>query len=272
LARRESKPPDVSILDELPLWSAPFGLALLETVVLAPGLRVLDVGFGTGFPLLELAARLGEGARLWGVDPGPAGARRARAKAAAAGLRNVLLVEAVAEHLPLAAGRFDLVVSNNGFNNVGDLRAALEEARRVCREGAQLVFTLNLPETMRLFHDTFAEVLRGCGLEASLTALAAHIRSRRPPLPEVRAKLDGAGFAIAGEHGSSFLLRFLDGRALFAHPLIRSGFLEAWRAIPPGDRAQEVLARLERRLDEVASARGELRLEVPFVCFDCRAR
>jgi hypothetical protein len=34
----------------------------------------------------------------------------------------------------------------------------------------------------------------------------------------------------------------------------------------------EVFARLERRLDAVAAQRGELRLEVPFVCLDCRAR
>jgi hypothetical protein len=31
-----------------------------------------------------------------------------------------------------------------------------------------------------------------------------------------------------------------------------------------------VLAALERRLDQVAAEQGELRLAVPFVCFDCR--
>ena len=65
---------DVSARDELPLWSAPFGLALLEAVALRPGITVLDVGFGTGFPALELAERLGPAGRVIGVDPSRRGA------------------------------------------------------------------------------------------------------------------------------------------------------------------------------------------------------
>src|SRR6185503_18794171 len=120
-------PAVVSAFDELPLWSAPFGLRLLETVRLAPGLTVVDVGFGTGFPLLELARRLGPSARLYGVDPWAAALARARAKALAYGLENVVLLRAVAERLPLRDGRVDLVVSNNGLNNVEDVVRALAE-------------------------------------------------------------------------------------------------------------------------------------------------
>ncbi len=43
----------------LAAWSAPFGLRLLDVVPLDPAATVLDVGCGTGFPLLELAHRLG---------------------------------------------------------------------------------------------------------------------------------------------------------------------------------------------------------------------
>ena len=45
----------VSVYDELPLWSAPFGMTLLETIKLKENAKVLDVGCGTGFPLLEIA-------------------------------------------------------------------------------------------------------------------------------------------------------------------------------------------------------------------------
>jgi SAM-dependent methyltransferase len=258
--------------DELPLWSAPFGLALLETVVLGPDLTVLDIGFGTGFPLLELAARLGPRSRAFGVDPSAEGARRAHAKAAANELGGVQVLRADAEHLPLASERFDLVVSNNGFNNVSDLRGALAETRRVCRKGAQLALTLNLPDTMRLFYDAFAAVLRELGLDSSLPGLAAHIRGRRPPLEAVRGGLEAARFAVTAETMGAFSLRFLDGRALLTHPLIRRGFREAWEAVPPAERVREVFALLERRLDEIAVLRGELRLEVPFACIDARAR
>jgi protein-L-isoaspartate O-methyltransferase len=43
------------VLDELPLWSAPFGLRLLDYVNYKPAISVLDIGCGTGFPLTELA-------------------------------------------------------------------------------------------------------------------------------------------------------------------------------------------------------------------------
>lgn len=59
----------ISIDDEVPLWSAPFGLKLLEHVIYKPDLAVLDIGFGSGFPLIELAMRLGKNARVYGIDP-----------------------------------------------------------------------------------------------------------------------------------------------------------------------------------------------------------
>src|SRR5512143_1316324 len=92
-------PEFAAAVDELPLWSAPFGLALLEAVPLDPEAVVLDVGCGTGFPLVELAHRLGPRARLLGVDPWAAVLARARAKCRAQDLANVLLVRGLAERL-----------------------------------------------------------------------------------------------------------------------------------------------------------------------------
>ena len=263
---------DESTYDELPLWSAPFGQALLEVVVMRPGLTILDVGFGAGFPALELAERLGASARVLGVDPGTEGVRRARTKAVAYRVANVLLLRAEAEHLPLANDQVDLVVSNNGLNNVQDLEAALRETRRVCRAGAQLVATQNLPDTMRLFYDCYEAVLRESGLEASVPDLRRHIDERRKPREEMAARLQAAGFEVVSAPERSFSMRYLDGTSLFAHHFIRLGFLAPWKAVPPAEAVDAVFSRLERRLNEAAAQRGELRLDIPFVCFDCRAR
>jgi arsenite methyltransferase len=260
-----------SAYDELPLWAAPFGLALLEAVRLVPGARVLDVGFGTGFPLLELAQRLGPSSRLWGVDPWAAGNRRAAEKMRTFGLANVLLVRAEAEHLPLRPASIDLVVSNNGLNNVQDLEAALAECRRVCKPGAQMVLTFNLPETMRAFYDVYASVLRDSGLEAAVADLDRHVHAKRKPLAEFQGLVEAAGFAVVRTIPGSFSLRFLDGTALFAHHFVRLGFLPSWQAVPPPAARSAVMERLRHRLDEEAGIRGELKLDIPFACLDCRA-
>lgn len=55
--------------DELPLWSAPFGLAILDTIRLKNGMNILDIGSGSGFPMLEIADRAGASCMVYGVDP-----------------------------------------------------------------------------------------------------------------------------------------------------------------------------------------------------------
>ncbi len=59
----------VKIFDELPIWSAPFGLLLLDRVPLKRGNTILDVGAGTGFMSIELAQRSGLDSKVIVVDP-----------------------------------------------------------------------------------------------------------------------------------------------------------------------------------------------------------
>ncbi|MFU8770491.1 MAG: hypothetical protein ACNA7H_12185 [Desulfotignum sp.] len=58
-----------SFMDELPLWSAPFGLTLLDTLRFRKHVTVLDIGCGEGFPIIEIASRFGETCRCVGLDP-----------------------------------------------------------------------------------------------------------------------------------------------------------------------------------------------------------
>ncbi len=59
----DQKTPELGdFYDELPLWSAPFGLMLLEHVGLKPGITILDVGAGTGCMTIELAQSSGSAA------------------------------------------------------------------------------------------------------------------------------------------------------------------------------------------------------------------
>jgi arsenite methyltransferase len=265
-------PEFAAAVDELPLWSAPFGLALLEAVPLDPEAVVLDVGCGTGFPLVELAHRLGPRARLLGVDPWAAVLGRARAKCRAQDLAHVLLVRGLAERLPIRDGAVDLVVSNNGLNNVHDLREALRECARVTRRGGRLAFTMNLPETMRGFYDVLEAALESRGLGALRPAVNAHIAAKRPPVEDVGAAVSAAGFEIDGRRVDCFSLRFASAAALFSHWLIRIGFLEPWREIVPTADRDVVFAEVARRLDAAIRPGEGLRLEVPFACWTAARR
>ncbi len=50
----------VIVADECSIWSAPFGLKLLDYIDYKQNISALDIGFGTGFPLTEIALRLGD--------------------------------------------------------------------------------------------------------------------------------------------------------------------------------------------------------------------
>jgi ubiquinone/menaquinone biosynthesis C-methylase UbiE len=99
-----------------------------------PGLDALDVGCGTGFLALELAAH---GHQVVGVDFAPAMIEEARRKAAARDL-SVRFEEADAEQLPFAPRRFDLVISRHVLWTLPHPEAAIDEWIRVLRPGGRL--------------------------------------------------------------------------------------------------------------------------------------
>src|ERR1700761_2123843 len=116
--------------DELSLWSSAFGAVLLRELPLRPGMAVLDIACGTGFPAIEIAHRLGPRSRVVAVDTWPAAIERARSKAAFGEISNLDILETSAAKLPLADESFDLVTSNLGINNFESSLDVLRECAR----------------------------------------------------------------------------------------------------------------------------------------------
>lgn len=262
-------PDVVSVIDEVPLWSAPFGMKLFEAVRMRGVKRALDVGCGLGYPLLELAMRLGNGAKVYGIDPWREALDRVRLKARVMKIGNVETIEGIAENLPFEDGFFDLVISNNGINNVQDLPKVLKEISRVSKSGAQFAATMNTDETMIEFYDVLEVVLKDRGMTAEIGKMKEHIRHKRPPVDEISAQIMAAGYKISGVHDSEFSYNYANGTAMFNHFFIRLAFLDEWKKIPPAEECGEIFAEIERRLNLTAKKKNGLSLTVPFVVIDC---
>ncbi|MBX6770931.1 MAG: methyltransferase domain-containing protein [Chloroflexi bacterium] len=109
--------------------------ALLEAVQARPGLRILDLGCGTGLPALDLARVAGPTGWVTAVDLSPAMIEIAAENARAAGLDNLEFRVADAEDLPFSDESFDAVTSRIGAMYFIDIQRALGEIRRVLRPG-----------------------------------------------------------------------------------------------------------------------------------------
>lgn len=257
------------LYDELPLWSAPFGLALLDCVPLRRGSTILDVGAGTGFLAIELAERCGAGTRVIAVDPWHDAMERLRRKVLQRGLGNVELLAQDASALGLPDASVDVVVSNLGIHNFADPAAVLTECFRVARPGAALLLATNLAGHMAEFYDVYRAVLAELGQHDRLAALDEHV-ARRGTAQSVRGLLERAGFEVAAVVPGAFRLRFADGSALLRHHFIRLGFVPDWKAIASPGSIGPTFDRLEQRLNERAQERGELALTIPMAGFEAR--
>lgn len=263
--------PAVTWMDETPLWSAPFGMKLLETIRMRRGLTVLDVGFGFGFPLIEMAMRLGNDSRVAGIDPWDLGLKKAREKVSLLGLPNVALIRGVAESIPFPDKIFDLITSNNGINNVADIPQCFRECHRVSKRGAQFVFTMNTEATMMEFYAALEQVFRENNMPDAVAAMRKHIYDKRKPAEEIRQWLAQSGFNIHTMVVDSFLFKYADAAAMLNHCFIRDGFLPAWVKLMPAERLETVFDMVEQKLNAAAEKQGELRLTIPFLTFDCEA-
>jgi len=99
---------------------------------LAQGMRVLDVGAGTGLVASQAASIVGDPTLVTGLDPSPGMMKNAHVPA------GVKLVEGYAERIPLPDAYFDFVSMGYALRHIGDLSAAFNEFFRVLKPGGRL--------------------------------------------------------------------------------------------------------------------------------------
>jgi SAM-dependent methyltransferase len=119
---------------------APFERLLVDDNEYAPGVRVLDVGCGTGTTTLGVAARTRAG-HCTGVDISAPVIEAARARAAHDGLAaRTTFICADAQSHAFEPGSFDVVISRFGVMFFEDSVAAFANLRRAARAGARMRF------------------------------------------------------------------------------------------------------------------------------------
>lgn len=257
------------LYDELPLWSAPFGLMILDHVPLKAGLTILDVGAGTGFLTIELAERCGPTTKVIAVDPWESAMARLQRKIDQRRLHNVVLLQQDAATLDLPGGSVDVIVSNLGINNFDDPTAVLATCFRLAKPGATLLLTTNLVGHMQEFYEVYHGALVEQGQHNRLPSLDAHI-GHRGTIESVEGLLQSVGFEPVETARSSFRMRFADGSALLHHFFIRLGFMGGWKSVAAAESPYKTFEALERKLNALAAERGELALTVPMACFVAR--
>jgi demethylmenaquinone methyltransferase/2-methoxy-6-polyprenyl-1,4-benzoquinol methylase len=126
----------------------------LDRAGLRPGMRVLDVGTGTGLLAREIVRVLGPAGRIVGLDPSlnmmAAGRRQLR----------IALVQGLGERLPFPDSCFDFVTMGYALRHVSDLDQAFDEYRRVLKPGGRLVL-LELTRPASMLGLTLARIYFG---------------------------------------------------------------------------------------------------------------
>lgn len=110
----------------------------LELLNARPGERVLEIGFGTGRALPELARRIGPTGLLAGVDLSAGMVRIAQKRMRAKGLeRSATLIQGDGLRLPFVPNAFDAVFLSF-LELFADIPAVLRECRRVLKPGGRI--------------------------------------------------------------------------------------------------------------------------------------
>lgn len=136
---------------------------------LKPGETVVDLGSGGGFDCFLAVREVGSSGRVIGVDMTPDMVSRARANAMKGQYENMEFRLGEIEHLPIADGVADAVISNCVINLSPNKLQVFREAFRVLKAGGRLaisdvVATVELPEEMR----NDAGLIAGCMGNATL--------------------------------------------------------------------------------------------------------
>ena len=99
---------------------------------LKTGMRVLDVGVGTGLVAAQACILAGDAALVTGLDPSPGMMAASKLPA------TMVMIEGRAESLPFPDNHFDFLSMGYALRHISDLSVAFAEFERVLKPGGRL--------------------------------------------------------------------------------------------------------------------------------------
>jgi SAM-dependent methyltransferase len=179
----------------------PFHRRLLAAAAVSEHDRVLDIGCGTGQTTL-LAAHAAVTGSAFGIDLSSQMLARARRRAAAEHLDNVVFEQADAQIYPFASEAFDLAISNTGATFFGDLVAGFTNIARALRpRGRIAVLTWQAPPENEWIRELTGALAAGRDVAAPPPDAPNPLALANPD--RVRNVLESAGFTdveLEGAH------------------------------------------------------------------------
>lgn len=126
--------PDYDRIESMLAWGtgSRYRREALERAGLTTGMKVLDVGVGTGLVAAQACLLTGDPALVTGVDPSPG------MMAASKLPKTMVLLEGRAESLPFPDNHFDFLSMGYALRHISDLGVAFTEFERVLKPGGRL--------------------------------------------------------------------------------------------------------------------------------------
>lgn len=163
----------VDLQEPLDRMFKPFEDLLVEAARAGPGVRVLDVGCGTGSTTLAVARVLGVKGRCTGIDISDPMLAAARSRALSEGIPASFICADAQEHA-FEPDSFDTIISRFGVMFFADPVRAFSNLRRAARDGAQLSFVAWRSAAENPFMTT---------AERAAAPLLPNLPARRPDAP-----------------------------------------------------------------------------------------
>ena len=254
----------VDIYDEVSLWSAPFGRLLLENIPMRRGMKVLDLGFGTGFPLVELSQRLGNESQIYGVDIWEAAMERTRKKISTLEIENITIFNHSATKIELDNDSIDLVTSNLGINNFEDRQQVYSEVSRILKEGGSLALTTNPVGTFRELFEVFDDSLKYCGLDKERILLEGYLKKRNTKEGIIR-EIEQVNLKHILTRHDETNMRFTCSRSMLDHNLMRIGFRAGWNQFVGKENQLMFYNNVIKKIDNHIEEHGEFRITIPML-------